>query len=87
MKLAGDYLGEEIPICLLMGSWPHHVDCFKRQYDKAFARDPLFGRDSMDQIHKHVQVFLNSCNKISIEEVESGALTQFGGLQKKVDRV
>ena len=26
VKLAGDYLGEESPICLLMGSWLRHID-------------------------------------------------------------
>ena len=69
VKLAGDYLVEESPICILMGSWPHHIDLFERQYDKAFARDPLFGADLMDHIHKRVQVFLHSCIMTVIEEV------------------
>ena len=62
VKLAGDYLGEKSPICLLMGTWPHHIDRFERQYNKDFARDPIFGADLMDHIHKRVQVFLHSCN-------------------------
>ena len=66
VKLAGDYLGEEIPICLLMGLWPRHIDCFERQYDKAFARDTLFGAYLIDRIHKCVQVFLHSCNTTAI---------------------
>ena len=66
VKLAEDYLAEEIPICLSMGSWPHHIDRFERQYYKAFARDPIFGADLMDRIHKHVQVFLHSCNMTAI---------------------
>ena len=78
VKLAGDYLGEEIPICLLMGLWPRHIDCFERQYDKAFARDTLFGAYLIDRIHKCVQVFLHACNTTSIEKVESGVLTEFG---------
>ena len=69
-----------------MALWLRHIDRFERKYDKAFARDPLFGADLMDRIHKHVQVFLKSCNKTSIEEVESGALTEFGGLQKRMER-
>ena len=69
-----------------MASWLRHIDRFRRQYDKAFARDRLFGADLMDQIHKHVQVFLHSCNTTAIKEVESGALGEFGGLQKKVER-
>ena len=76
VKLAGDYLGEESPICLLMGMWPHHVDRSERKYGKASARDTLFGADLMDHIHKGVQVFLHSCNTTAIEDVESGALAE-----------
>ena len=83
-KLAVDYLGEERPICLLMGMWPHQIDRFERQYDKAFMRDPLFRADLMDRIHKRVQVFLHYCNKIYIEDMVSGALVEFRGLQKNV---
>ena len=85
MKLAGDYLGEESPICLSMASWPRHIDCFEWQYGKAFAMDPLFGADLMYIIHKSVQVFPHSCNTTAIEEVESGALVEFGGLQKRAE--
>ena len=69
-----------------MGTWPRHIDRLERQYDKAFARDPLFGADLMDNIHKRMQVFLHSCNTTTIEDVESGSLAEFGGVQKKVDR-
>ena len=86
VKLAGDYLGEDIPICLSIGKWPRHIDRFDRQYDKSFASDPLFGEDLIDRIHKRVQVFLQSCNTTVIEDVESGALAEFGGIQKKVER-
>ena len=77
---------EEIPIYLSMGSWLRHIDYFERQYEKAFTRDPLFGANIMDLIHKRVQVFLHSCNTTAIEEVDSGALAEFGGLQKKLER-
>ena len=86
VKLVEDYLGEGSPVCVSMASWPRHIDRFERQYDKAFARNPLFGADLMDRIHKCVQVFLHSCNKTDIEEVESGALEEFRGLQKRVER-
>ena len=69
VTLAGDYLGEESSICLSMGTWPHHIDRFERQYDKAFARDTLFEADFMDRIHKRVQVFLHSYNTTDIEDV------------------
>ena len=69
-----------------MASWKRHIDRFERQYDKAFARDPLFGAYLMDRIHKRVQVFIHSCNSTSIEEVELGALAGLGGLQKRVER-
>ena len=86
LNLAGDYMEEEIPICLSIGTWPHQIDRFKRQYDKDFASDPLFGAELMYRIHKRVQVFLHSCNTTAIENVESGALAEFGGLQEKVER-
>ena len=69
-----------------MGTWPHHIDRFERQYNKYFAKDPLFGADLMDIIHKRVQVFLHSRNTSSIKDVELGSLAEFGGLKKKVDR-
>ena len=61
------------------------MDRFEQQYDKDFSWDPLFGADLMDRIHKRVQVFLNSCNTTAIEEVESGALEEFWGLQKRAE--
>ena len=70
VKLAGDYLREESPIFLSMGTWLRHIDRFERQYNKAFARDPLFGSDLMDRIHKRVQVFLHSCNMTAIKDVD-----------------
>ena len=86
MKLAGDYLIEEIRICLYMGMWLRHIDRFEKQYDKDFTKDPLFGADLMDLIHKHVHMFLHSWNMPAIEDVESGALAEFGGFQKWVER-
>ena len=80
VKLAGFYLREDIPICFLVGTWPHHIDHFYHKYDKAFARDPLFRVDLMDCIHKRVQMFLHSCNTAAIEDVELGALAEFGGI-------
>ena len=58
MKLAGDCLGEKSQICLSMRMWMRHIDCFDMQYDKAYAKDPLFGADLMDCIHKSVYLFL-----------------------------
>ena len=69
-----------------METWPYNIDRFKRKYNKAFAKDPLFGADLIDHIHEHVQVFLNSCNTTDIDDVESGALVEFGGIQKKLER-
>ena len=70
----------------MMALWPRHIDRFEQQYDKAFSRDPLFGADLMDRIHKRVQLLLHSCNTTAIGEVESGALEEFRGLQKRVER-
>ena len=74
VRLAGDYLQEGSPVCIIMASWPRHIDRFKWQYNKAFSRDPLFGADLMYWIHKRVQVFLHSCNTTAIEDMELGAL-------------
>ena len=87
VKVVGGYLGVEIPICLSMETCPCHIDCFERKYDKDFLKDPLLGSDLMDFIHKCVQVFLHSCNMTSIYDVESDPLVEFGGLQKKAERV
>ena len=59
VKLTGDYLEEGSPVCILMASWPHHIDRFERQYDKAFAMNPILGTDLMDRTHKSVHVFLH----------------------------
>ena len=40
----------------------------------------------MDRIHKPVQVFLYSYNITAVEDVGLGALTEFGGIQKKLER-
>ena len=86
VRLAGDYLGEGSPVSIMMALLPRHIDRFERQHDKAFSQDPLFGADLMDRIHKRVQVFLQSCNTTAIEHVESVALEEFRGLQKRVER-
>ena len=69
-----------------MGTWPRHIDRFKRQYDRAFMEEAFFGVDFMYRIHKNVQVFLHSCNTTGIEYVVLGALAECEGLQKKVER-
>ena len=66
-----------------MTTWLRNIDRFERKYDKAFEKYPLFRADLIEKIQKHVQVFLHSCNTTSIEYVESWALVEFGGLQKK----
>ena len=69
-----------------MVTWPRRIDRFKRQYYKAFEKDPLFGADLMDHIQKRVQVFLHSCNTTAIEDMELGSLKEFRGLHKRVER-
>ena len=69
----------------MMASWPRHIDRFERKYEKDFSQDPLFGAKLMDRIHKQVQVFLHFFNTTATEEVESGALEEFWGLQKRVE--
>ena len=66
--------------------WTRHINLFESQYDKVYAKYPLFGADLIDRIHKHVQVLVHFCNTTSIKDVELGALAEFGGLQKKIER-
>ena len=69
-----------------MATWNLHIDLFEWQYDKAFARDPILGEDLMDRIHKRVKVILHYCNMTPMKDLESGFLSEFGGIQKKVER-
>ena len=48
--------------------------------------DPIHEVRPKERINKRVQVFLHSCNTTAIEDVESGALEDFWGLQKRVER-
>ena len=82
--LSGDYLSEESPLFLSMATWPHHIDRFDRQYDKAITKDPLIGVNRIYSIHKLEQVSQHSRNTNSIKDVQLGSLDQFGGLNKKV---
>ena len=84
VKLAGDYLGEEIPMCCYMATWTRHIDRFNKQYNKAFSKYPLFGADFIDIIHKLVQVFLDYFNISEIENIELFALTEFVSLQNNI---
>ena len=67
-----------------METWPHHIDRFYRQYDKAFAKEPLFREDLIDRIHKRVQASLHSSTTTSIKDVESGELAEFGVSNKSI---
>ena len=80
VRLTRNYLSMEGPLSQAMSTWTCLIDCFERQYDKSFTRQRLFGSDIMDTIHKRVQVFLHSLNKISLEDMEIGALAKFGKL-------
>ena len=65
VKLAGNYRVEGSPVCVLIAPWPRHIGRLKRQYDKDFARDPLFGADLMDRIHKRVQMFYTPATRMT----------------------
>ena len=69
-------------MCISMETWPSHIDRLERQYNKAFSKEPLFGADIINIIHKRVKFFFHSCNTTDIEDVELGALTEFGSLKK-----
>ena len=52
VKIAGDCLVEETLLCRSMVTWPRHIEPFEQQYENAFTKDPLFGADLVDTIHK-----------------------------------
>ena len=60
VKITGDYLCEEITLCCSMETWPRHIEHFEHQYNKKFTKDPLFGADLINRVHKRVQVLLHS---------------------------
>ena len=82
MRLTKTYLSTEGTLSRVMKIWSRHIDCFKRQYVKSFAGNRLFGEDKVEKINKRVQVFLHSCNTTSLEDVETGALAEFGEIQR-----
>ena len=84
LQLTEDYVRTEGPL-YNMATWSFHIDCFERQYDKAFSGDCLFGAYIVDRIHKQVQVFLHLRNTTSLEDVETGALSEFRELQWQVE--
>ena len=69
VRLEVDYLGDDVPLSQDMATWPNYIDRFNQNYYKAFAGDPLFGSDIVDNIHKWVQVFLQSCNMTCLDNV------------------
>ena len=60
MQMTGHYLGMEVTLSRVIATWSCHIDRFERQYDKASARQRIFGADIVEIIHKRVQVFLHS---------------------------
>ena len=52
-----------------MATWQRHIDHFEHQYNKEFTKEPLFGTELINVIHTRVQVFLDSCNTIEIEDI------------------
>ena len=79
-------MGDEGPLSQAMTKWPHQIEKFDQQYNKAFAGDPIFGADIIDSIHKWVQASLHLCKMTCLDNVELGALTEFGDLQKCVEQ-
>ena len=83
--LTRDYLVDEGPLSWAMSTWPHHIDRFEWQLKKACALNPFFGAYLVDRIHKLVQVFLHSCNKTCLDDVETGVLLEFGKLKWHIE--
>ena len=78
MHIIVDYPNLEGPLFQEMERLLCHIDCFEHQYEKAFSEYRLFVADIVDIIHKRVQVFLHLGNTTSLEDVDTGALAEFG---------
>ena len=65
----------EGPLIQAVATWPHHIDRFEWQYEKAFAGNPFFSADLVNCIHKRVKLFLKLCNTTCLDRVETGALS------------
>ena len=76
----------EGPLSRAMATWICCIDRFESQYYKVFTGHSLFGADIVDQIHKQLQVLIHSCNTMSLEDVEMGALAEFGYLKRRLER-
>ena len=87
VRLTGEYLGTEGTFYRAIVTWPHNINCFESQYDKAFAGHDLFRADIVDRIHMRVHVLMHSCNTMSLEDVEIVTLEEFGEIQRQVARV
>ena len=78
MRVVEDSLGSEGSLIQTMATWLCHIDRFKWQYDMDFSGNHIFGAYLMDHIRKCVQVFLHSCNTMSMDGVNTGTLLEFG---------
>ena len=83
--MKSDYLGTEVPLSQAMATWNRHIDCLERQYNKAFLGHHLFEANTVEIIHKRVQVLLYSCNTMSLEYLETRELAGFRILQRRVE--
>ena len=84
--LMGEYLDVEGPLSRYMSTCMQHIERFKRKHDKTFAGKSFFGEDIPDRIHKQVQVFLQSCNMMCLDDMDMGSLSEFINLQRHVER-
>ena len=85
MRLELDYLGTYGPLSQVMEICPHHIDRFEWKFDQDFSGNRIFGTGIVDWIRKMVQMFMHSFNTTSLDDVKTGALTEFRELQWQVD--
>ena len=87
VQVAGDYLGYEGPLGRAMATWSRHIDRFGQQCDEAFVGKSFFSTDIVNHTHKRVQVFLNSCNTMCLNNMYTAALSEFGKIQRHVEQI
>ena len=84
---SGDYLGLEGPRGRVTATWIIRIFCCKWKIQKLLYEYFIFGAEFMDCIKKLVQIFLNSLNATSFNNVETEARSDFGGMQRRFKRI
>ena len=86
LRLAGDYIIPDSPLSKVVEKRPRHIDRFDKKYDKAFTGNLLLGAGIVDRVDNRVQIFLHSCNTTSLDDIDTGTMSEFGKINWRVEQ-